>query len=66
MNGEEMDIEVPDGFQKWYEDDGVLRMNLHCTGQNKLRIVSSRHLHRKLKIRPIRNQGLIHACILPE
>ena len=31
-NGEEMYIEVPDGFYKWYPDDIVLQMNVPLYG----------------------------------
>ena len=49
-NGEELDIEVPDGFKEWYEGDVVLRMNVPCMGQSKLCLASSRHSHHELKI----------------
>jgi len=31
-NGEELSIEVPDGFHKWYKGDIVLRMNVPLYG----------------------------------
>jgi hypothetical protein len=46
-NGEELYIEVPDGFHEWYKGDIVLRMTYCCMGQSKLLIVSSRHSHRE-------------------
>jgi hypothetical protein len=31
-NGEELNIEVPDGFQEWYPDEVVLRMSVPLYG----------------------------------
>ena len=35
-NSEEIYIEVPDGFQKWYPDDIVLRMNVPLYGTKQV------------------------------
>ncbi len=43
-NGEELYIEVPDGFQQWYPDDVVLQMNVPLYGKNKLHSASSKLL----------------------
>lgn len=32
FNGEEIYVEIPDGFEEWYEDDEVLRMNVPIYG----------------------------------
>jgi hypothetical protein len=35
-NGEELYIEVPDGFHKWYEGNVVLRMNVPLYGTKQI------------------------------
>ncbi len=43
-NGEELYIEVPDGFQKWYPDDIILRMNVPLYGIKQAAYCFSRRL----------------------
>ena len=58
VNGEELYIEVPDGFQEWYPGEVVLRMNVPLYGTKQAAYCFFKTLEAHIKKR------LIRACIL--
>jgi hypothetical protein len=63
-NGEELYIEVPEGFHKWYEGDIVLRMNVPLYGTKQAAYCFFKTFAECVKNLTTSNQRPTHAYIL--
>ena len=66
-NGEELYIEVPDGFHEWYEGDVVLRMSIPLYGTKQAGYCFFKTFASRIKnmTYKYKQSKAIHACILP-